>query len=241
MPSNLPSTINLGEVGACLFRVARLDSNCAPLGGDGSGYVTAGIVDGTATPDIEEGTTVAPKTGCDVVGYRIVRDNRLNGFTIAGNLLFWDDEGMFQMFGGSVITGRAGGPFAGDTIGWAAPNYDAPASPGVYLEMISQNVAEGAGDCITSGDGFPTYVGHIFGKVKLNIGEISLTNDAILLPFSGTASSNPNLANGPWNDFPGQGYIPNSPYVKVGYSTEEYEAILADVAAGQADLPAGSG
>ncbi len=241
MPSNLPTLENVGETGVCLFRVARLASTCAPLGGNGSGYVTAGIVDFTATPDILEGTTIAPTTGCGTTAYRKVRQDRINGYNISGNLIFFDDEGMFQMFGGAVITGRTGGDFAGDVIGWAAPNYDAEAQNGVYLEVISQRIGEGSGDCIVSGGGRPTYTGHIFGKVLLTPGDLSLSDDAIQLPFTGKASANPNLADGPWNDYPGQGYIPSSPYVKVGYSDAEYQAILADVSAGASDLAAGSG
>lgn len=240
MPSLLPTAENIGETGVCLFRVARLASDCSPLGGNGSGYVTAGIVDFTATPDIEEGNTIAPKTGCGVTAYRKVRQDRINGYNISGNLVFWDDEGMFQMFGGAVIYGRSGGDFSGEAIGWAAPNYDAAESPGVYLEVISQRIAEGAGDCISSGGGRPTYTGHTFGKVLLTPGEISLQDDAVNLPFTGKASANPNLFDGPWNDYPGDGYYPTSPYVKVGYSDSEYDAIVAAVAAGAQDLPTAS-
>lgn len=240
MPSSLPTAENIGEVGVCLFRVARLASDCSPLGGNCAGYITAGIIDFTATPDVEEGTTFAPTTGCGVTAYRSVRPDRINGYNISGNLIFFDDEGLYQMFGGSVILGAGGGDFSGEVIGWAAPNYDAPASNGVYLEVISQRIAEGAGDCITSGQGRPTYTGHIFGKVLMTPGELSLSDDALTLPFTGKASANPNLFDGPWNDFPGAGYIPTSPYVKVGYTDEEYAAILAEAAAGCADLPAAS-
>lgn len=240
MPSNLPTTDNVGETGVCLIRVARLASDCSPLGGNGSGYVTAGIIDFTATPDIEEGTTIAPTTGCGVTAYRKIRQDRLNGFNISGNLIFFDYEGMFQMFGGTLILGASGGDFAGEVIGWAAPNYDAAESNGVYLEVISQRIAEGAGDCITSGGGRPTYTGHIFGKVLLTPGEISMSDAEIPLPFTGKATANPNLFDGPWNDFPGEGYIPTSPYIPVGYSDSEYQAILATAAAGSQDLPAAS-
>ncbi len=240
MPSQLPTTENIGETGVCLFRVARLASDCSPLGGNGSGYVTAGVVDFTGTPDILEGTTIAPTTGCGVTAYRKIRQDRLNGYDLSGNLIFFDDEALFQMFGGTVIYGDAGGAFAGQVIGWAAPNYDAAESNGVYLEVITQRIAEGAGDCISSGSGRPTYTGHIFGKVLMTPGELSLSDDALQLPFTGSASANPNLFDGPWNDFPGEGYIPTSPYVKVGYTDAEYAVILATAAAGAADLPAAS-
>lgn len=240
MPSELPTTDNIGETGVCLFRVARLASDCSPLGGNGSGYITAGIIDFTGTPDIEEGTTIAPTTGCGTTAYRKVRQDRLNGYNLSGNLIFFDDEGLYQMFDGTPIYGDAGGSFAGQIIGWAAPNYDAAESNGVYLEVITQRIAEGAGDCVASGTGRPTYSGHIFGKVLMTPGELSFSDDALQLPFTGKASANPSLFDGPWNDYPGNGYIPTSPYVKVGYTDAEYAAILATAAAGAADLPAAS-
>jgi hypothetical protein len=65
-------------------------------------------------------------------------------------------------------------------------------------------------------------------------------DDVARRTFTGTAVSNPALFNGPWNDYPGLGYIPNTPYLYVGYSDAEYELILAEAAPGYADLPAGS-
>lgn len=240
MPSALPTTENIGITGVCLFRVARLASDCSPLGGNGSGYVTAGIADFTATPDVEEGNTIAPTNGCGVTVYRKVRQDRLNGYNLQGNLWFFDPEAMFQMFGGSVITGAAGGDFENEVIGWASRNYDSAETNGVYLEVIGQRIAEGAGDCISSAGGRPTYQGFIFGKTLLTPGELSMSDDALQLPFTGKASGNPALYDGPWNDFPGDGYIPNAPIVTIGYTDDEYATILASVAAGAQDLPAAS-
>lgn len=241
MPSNLPTAENVAISGVCLFRVARLDSDCSPLGGNGSGYVTIGIADFTASPNVQEGTEIVATNGCGQVMYRTKRPDRIVGYDLSGNLTFFDVEAMFQMFGGSAILGAVGGDFAGDTIGWASPNYDTPNTNGVYLEVISQTLAEGAGDCISTAGGRPTHLGHIFGKTILVPGDLNLTEgDAITLPFTGSSSANPNLYDGPWNDYPGAGYIPSSPYIAVGYSQSEYDAIFADAAAGAADLPAGS-
>jgi hypothetical protein len=240
MPSALPSAENIAITGVCLFRVARLASDCSPLGGNGSGYITTGIIDFTATPEIEEGQTLAPKNGCGTVIYRKIRQDRTVGYNVSGNLAFYDPEGKFQMFGGSVIYGAAGGDFENEVIGWAGPNYDAPESPGVYLEVITQRVGEGAGDCIESGTDRPTWQGFIFGKSLLVPGEVSLQDDVVNMPFTGKTSGNPNLFDGPWNDWPGQGYIPNSPNVEIGYTDAQFDAILATAAAGQADLPTAS-
>lgn len=240
MPSNLAGGLNLGQFNACVVRVAALDTDCSPLGGNGSGWVTTGLVTMTATPDIEEGTVFEPKTACGSIAYTYEEPDRVKRVNLAGEFIFHDLEAMELMFGGSVILGAGGGDFAGEVIGYAVPNYTETANNGVYFEVITQVSGEGAGDCIASGSGFPTYFGHIFGKVKMAIGERTFENDVARLSFTGKATANPNLFDGPWNDFPGAGYIPNSPWVQVGYAADEYAAILATAAAGYDDLPSGS-
>jgi hypothetical protein len=240
MPSNLPAAVNVGQFRACVVRVARLDSDCSPLGGNSSGWVTTGLVTMTATPDIEEGTVFEPKTACGRIGYTYAGEDILKRWNLTGEFIFFDPEGSEIMFGGQTILGAASGDYSGDVIGWASPGPDAPTNNGVYLEVITQGSAEGAGDCVSSSGGFPTYFGHIFGKVKMTPGERTFEDDVARLTFTGKATQNPALYNGPWNDYPGAGYIPNSPYLYVGYSADEFELILADAAPGYADLPAGS-
>lgn len=240
MPSNLPSDTNVGQINACLFRVARLAADCSPLGGNNSGYVTAGLASFSTTPDVEEGTVIEPKNTCGRVLYTYSADDIVKRHNLSGELYFFDPEGAFVLFGGETILGAAGGDFAGEVIGWASPNYNAPPQNGVYLEIITQNIGEGAGDCQTADGGFPAYTGHIWGKVKLTMGERSFAEEAAVFAFTGKATGNPNLYDGPWNDYPGAGYVRNTPYQFVGYSQEEYEVILASAAAGFADLPAAS-
>jgi hypothetical protein len=240
MASNLPADVNIGQFAACLIRVAKLDTDCTVLGGADSGWVSTGLVTLTATPDIEEGTVFEPKTGCGDIAFTYERADKVKRWNLSGELIFFDPEGAEVMFGGSVIVGKAGTDYAGKVIGWNSPGPSDPANNGVYLEIISQGVGEGAGDCITSGGGFPTYFGHIFGKAKLTPGERTFEDDVARFAFTGKATQNPALYDGPWNDFPGEGGIASTPYLYVGYSADEFAAILADAAPGYALLPVGS-
>lgn len=240
MPTNLAGGINIGQFSACIFRVAKLDTDCSPLGGNNSGWVSTGLVTMTATPDIQEGTVFEPTTGCGDIGYTFERADKIKRWNLSGEFLFFDPEGSEIMFGGETILGAPGGDFAGQVIGYATPGPNSPANNGVYLEVITQAVGEGAGDCVSSGGGFPTYFGHIFGKVKLTPGERTFEDDVARQAFTGKASQNPALFNGPWNDYPGAGYIKTTPYQYVGYSADEYALILAAAGAGYVDLPAGS-
>lgn len=240
MASNLAGGLNIGQFNACVVRVAALDNDCTILGGVNSGWVTTGLVTMTATPDVEEGTVFEPKTACGSIAYTFEDDDKIKRYNIAGEFIFFDWEGAQLMFGGSVILGAAGGPFAGQVIGWSAPNYNAPTRNGVYLEVIRQGVAEGSGDCITSGSGFPVFYGYAFGKVKMTPGEFTFENDVARFPFTGKATSNPNLFDGPWDDYPGAGYMANSALSVFGYTADEYALILASAGAGLTDLPVGS-
>ena len=240
MPSALPAAVNIGQYNACVVRVAKLDTDCTPLGGNSSGWVTAGLLTMTATPDVEEGTVFEPKTACGAIAYSIEDPDRIKRYNLTGEFVFFDVEGMEIMFGGTVVVGASGGDYASDNIGYAVPDYNSPNTNGVYFEVITQAVAEGAGDCVSSSGGYPTYHGHIFGKTLLTPGDVTFENDVARLGFTGKARSNPALYDGPWNDYPGEGYIPTSPYVRVGYSAAEYAVIEATVAPGYADLPAAS-
>jgi hypothetical protein len=240
MASNLAGGVCIAELQACVVRAARLDSDCTPTQGTNGGIVTAGIVTLTADPIIEEGKTYEQPNGCGSILYTVTKDDKLKGQTLSGEFGFSDFEMMALLFGGDVILGKGGGEFAGEVIGYADPLYNAPPRSGVYLEVITNVVEEGAGDCITSGSARPVAIGHIFGKAKLTQGSKNFADDVRRITFTGKGTNNPNLFDGPWNDFPGAGWAPNTSYFTVGYSQTEYDAILGAVTCGYVDLEVAS-
>jgi hypothetical protein len=241
MPSNLPADINIGSVSACILRAARLNSDCSPSQGTNGGIVTAGLVTATATPDVREGDNFEAITACGASAGEISRRSTIRRYNLTGEIWYFDAEFHEMLFGGELILGEAGGPFAGDVIGWAAPSeLNVNDHHGAYLEIITQTWAEGAGDCQVPGAETPAWFGNVFGKTLLTPGERSFANEMHRVTFTGTATKNPNLYDGPWNDFPGNGYLRNSAYQWFGYSQEQYEVIEAMVGAGYMDLPAAS-
>lgn len=240
MANNIAGPVNLGQLNACVLRAARLNANCSVTGGVSGGLVTAGLVTLTATPVIAEGTDFSQKNACGTIMYDYTEDDKLTGWTFDGEFAFTDPEHATLLFGGSVIVGAAGGAFPGKSIGWAAPLYNAAPRNGTYLEVVTTTIAEGAGNCISSSVTAPVAFGHIFGKCKLTPGAVSFANDIIRVAFTGKSTNNPNLYDGPWNDFPGAGYTSNTSYAYVGYSQAQYNAILAAVSPGYVDLPTGS-
>lgn len=240
MSTNIAGPVNLGEMNACVVRAARLDADCSPTGGTSGGIVTAGLVTLTADPTISEGQTFEQKNACGTVLYTTTEDDKVTGYTFNGEFAFSDFEMMAMLFGGGTILGKAGGSFAGKVIGYYDPAYNAAPRNGCYLEVITTTLAEGAGNCISSSIAAPVALGHIFGKVKLTPGSQNFANDLKRVAFTGKGVNNPSLYDGPWNDYPGAGYIPSTSHVVVGYSQTEYDAILAAVNIGFVDLPVGS-
>lgn len=240
MATNLAGGVCIGELQACILRAAALDSDCTPTGGTNGGIVTAGLVTLTADPDVEEGTVYEQKNACGDILFTYEKDDVVKRYNLSGEFGFSDFEMMALLFGGSTILGKAGGDFAGTVIGYSDRLYTAARRNGVYLEVITTAIAEGAGDCIVAGATAPYAIGHIFGKAKLVPGSLNFADDIKRLTFSGKSTNNPNLYDGPWNDYPGAGYAPNSPHIAVGYTQAEYDAIAATVTCGYQDLATGS-
>lgn len=241
MASNLAGDVCIGQHSVCLLRAAALDSSCVPVGGADSGIVTLGIITMTASAEVEEGRVFEPKNGCGRIGYTFEEPDTIKRFNLTGELLYHDLEMKYLLFGGSLITGHASASdFPNKNIGYAVPHYSDTQSNGVYLEVIVRTAAEGVGECASQGDEVPYAVGYIFGKTKLTPGDQTFEDAESPVTFSGRATGNPNLFNGPWNDWPGSGYIPNSAKVEVQYSRDEYDAIATVARCGFQTLPAGS-
>lgn len=238
MASNLAGGVCIGQHSTCVLRAATLNPDCTVVGGTNSGVVTSGIVTATYTPEYTDTRTIEPLNGCGLPMFSFIEPGRLRRGTIAGEIGFHDWEMMKILFGGNVILGKAGGDFAGKVIGWAAPGFDDPVPDPVYLEVIVKNASAESGECTSDDNPFPVYTGHIFGKVRLTIDATTFNDQELMVPFTGTAEANPNLVFGPWGDWPGTGVVANSPRIEVGYSQDEWEDILADVACGYATLPA---
>jgi len=239
MASNLPGNICVGQHSVCIIRAAMLSTDCSVLGGADSGFVTTGIITATASMQLQEGQNFEPQTGCGDIAWTYEQPARLRSVNLSGEIAFFDHEMMVMLFGGSLVTGRGGGPYPGYNIGWAAPNYTDAAPRALYVEFITKTAGKGVGECGSTGGTatFPPYVGHIFGKARFTPGDRTFAAEAATVSFTGTSVSNPNLYDGPWDDWPGTGFIPNSPYVQASYSQAQFDTIAATAGCGYKTLP----
>lgn len=231
MASALPGDICVGQHSVCLIRVANLDPDCTTQGGADSGFVSTGIISATATPEVIDGASFEPLTGCGDIAWAYETRSQIRRWNLSGELTYFDHEAMSILFGGSLIVGAASTPFVGKNIGWASPFYtDTVDADNLYVEFITLTAGKGVGDCGNIGTPFPVAVGHIFPKAQLIPGERTFEFDAATLSFEGSSVNNPLAGNGPWNDWPGVGNIPNSGYIQVSYSSAQYAQILAGAA-----------
>lgn len=245
MPTNLANgTVNLGSHTPSIVRIAMLDTDCSPVQGADSGFVTTALVTGQADPVVVEGTVIEPKLANGEFAFRVEKPDRITRYDIQADFAFRDYEMFRALFGGSLLLGAAGGPYAGKVVGHAMPNdQEGVNQNGVYLEIITLAAYEDLGDCVPAlaggpGATAPYAIGHIFGKVKCVPGTKNFGEDAHMVSFTGKATPNPALFNGPWNDYPAAGYMQRSPHIEVVYSKAQYDAIAARIAVGLQALPA---
>lgn len=241
MASNLVGPICIGQHSVCILRVAALDTDCSPLQGTNGGIVTLGLVSLTADPEVREGRRFEPTNGCGDTAWIFEEEDRVLRYSLSGELTYHDLELKQMLFGGTLINGAAGGPFVGKVAGYAERDYsDTAARNGVYLEVIVRAASAVSGDCAVGATTTAYAVGYIFGKAKLRPGTRTFENAESVVTFEGVSTSNPNLFNGPWNDYPLTGYIPKSPVVEAHYSQSQYATIAATASCGFLNLPASS-
>lgn len=240
MASNLASTVNIGVHSACIVRMAALDADCSPLQGVDSGIVTAGLVTLTGSPVVEEGTAIEPKLACGDYAFRVEKPDRIKRYDLTGEFIFHDHEAMALMFGGSTVVAKAASPYATKVIGHAMPSVDQGLGTiGVYLEVIQLVAFEDQGECAPNATA-PYALGTIFGRCAFTPGDSAFTEEAASVTFTAKANENPNLFDGPWNDWPGTGYVPKSPKIEVLYNKAQYDAIANLARAGYQSLPTAS-
>lgn len=228
----LPNTTDMVlEYGFVLLRAQRLGANCAPLTGANDRIVTAGAISLTASPEIKEGDEFQWITGGGTQIAEVKRDDKIRRWTLTGEISTPDLEFKQFLFGGELILGDTGTAYVGDTVGYAYPDLSSPNNNGIYLEVIGQLAYEGAGDCVDAATA-PGYMKHIFTRVKVTPGDVTLGNDIINLSFTGVATANPTAALDPFGDYTGVGSVPNKPYVEEQIAATLFDAAIADAAPG---------
>ncbi len=231
MASNLAGATVIGQHSLCLVRAASLDADCSPLGGADSGWSSLGLITLSDSVEAADDFVLEPENGCGKTLFTYTDPGDITRHNLSGDFGYHDWEMMKLLFGGSTVLGKAGGPYPGKVIGWQEPGAGAN-PPAVYFEVITQNISGTSGECVSGVSGFPPYQGHIYGRAKFRRGDRTFERDTGLISFTAVATSNPNLATGPWLDWPGTGVVGNTMYQTVGYSQAQFDTMVALAGAG---------
>lgn len=179
---------------AVALRVARLDATGATPAGASNMYVTNGLVKVTFTPVYETGDEVTKKDGQGNLCLDIKQPDVFKRVDINSVELCANDPELAELLGGGAIISDAGAP--ANTIGWAAPVAGVDPTPnGISLEVWTRRYVNNAPAALP-------YARYLFPKVKLKPMAKSLEATPMAVDFEGEGYENPNIGNGPNNDWP---------------------------------------
>lgn len=175
----------------CAVRLALLDGSGVPDPGAANLYVSKQVVLMTVAPNLEKGVDLTQKTGCDEIDFAYKGQDQLKEWTMGITFTTPDPDLVYLLAGGAKITK------AGKTIGYGSPAIGTIGnSNGVCLEGWTKNIK---GNTL---DGTYPYLRWVFPKTTWVHGEKRFDNTPITHPFTGEGFENPNIYDGPANDFP---------------------------------------
>jgi len=217
----MASTLNglcIGQYQPALLVFTRLDSDCTPLTGANDQVRSACFTSVTASPQYDDGQEFG-RAAANGSRCWYVRDcDKFKQINLGATLLTWDMEMIELVTGSDLVLGDAGGPRAGDSVGFAMPGSDADCPDGTSTEVYTKAAFGTGGICSPAEADAPLYVRHLFPFNRWRFGDITLDDntDGITLPLTGFGLQNSNWGDGPNNDWEGEGGVAaGTPYTAV--------------------------
>lgn len=194
----MPSPSCYGSIQACRLRVGVLDDGGAPDAGADNLYVTDALIQVQTSYNIEAGQEFTQKNGCGVICQTFKEDDKLKSVGLELQLCQFDYELLAMMLGATLITGNIVSPAA--PIGYDLPPSTAGAQNGVSMEVWTKAWDGGSQPVSALGD--PLYHHFVWPKTTWVPGQRTLQSGILVVPVTGTGFENPQIGNGPANDFP---------------------------------------
>jgi hypothetical protein len=177
-------------------RAVRLDDDGSILVGADNAYQSAAPISIAVTYEYEAGADIVQKNGSGQLCLTYRGEDKLKNVTLAMNLCQLDFQFIELLTGWPALT-----DLEGEIVGISAPALTAPNRNGVSLEGWS--LAWDSSEQAVSGSN-PLYIRHVFPRVKLNVGNHTIDEGALIVPVEGQGFTNSVLAgdNGPSGDWP---------------------------------------
>lgn len=177
-------------------RAHRLTATGAVLTGVSNAYQSAAPVQIQVGYEYEAGADVVSKNGAGGVCLRYKGEDKLKNITLTMNLCQLDYQFIELLTGWPALT-----DLSAAVMGISAPSLTSANRNGVVLEGWSL-AWDGDAQAVVGPNAM--YIRHVFPRVKLQVGNHSIDEGALVIPVEGTGVSNNVLstAKGPEADWP---------------------------------------
>lgn len=178
------------------IRAHRLQQSGALLTGATNAYQSAAAIQLQVGYEYENGADVTQKNGSGGICLRYRGEDKLKNITVTLNLCQLDFQLIELITGWTALVDNSAA-----VMGLSAPALTAPNRNGVCLEAWSL-AWDGDAQAVVGSNAM--YVRHVFPRLKLNVGNHTVDEGALVIPVEGQGFSNSVLsaAKGPATDWP---------------------------------------
>lgn len=212
----------LPQVQFCLLRISELDTDGAPLAGDGNQYVTDAFTEVTWNTVVKDGATVEEENACGELSVSYQGDPSIKWWDWGVSLITADPYLETILSRGTLLDLGPSSP-----PGFAAPAIGPIRSNGVSVEGWAKRVVDGDID-----PDFP-YAWWAFPRItQLRPGDRTFNSGAQAPKYVGRSLENTRWADGPNNDWPAASdraaqWVPVTAASLPELSTEGFEPVPA--------------
>lgn len=179
------------------IRAHRLQASGALLTGVKNAYQSSAAIQIQNQFEYDSGADIVQKNGAGIICLRYRGEDKLKNANVTMNLCQLDYQLIELLTGWTALT-----DLLGAVIGLSAPALSAANRNGVCLEGWS--LAYDGDAQAVDGASAPLYHRFVWPRVKLNVGDFTIEEGALIVPLTGQGFSNSILtaAKGPAADWP---------------------------------------
>lgn len=176
------------------YRVTLLDETGNFLANSAGAYACSDGISFSNAFINQDGTVYQQRTGTGAFCVNRTGPSAQTGATVTISICTWQYALMYLMMGGKLAYNGGG-----DVIGWSMPDPDEVSSRRFCLEAWTLAID---GEVQAEEGGYPAYHHHIWPQATAIVNDFELADAVNVFGLVCTTSPNPNVGNGPFNDWP---------------------------------------
>lgn len=194
-------SVCLGSARVCALRVARLNDGCQIVKGAKNAVSSTAIVRLVASPEYETGDEFIQKNGCGDICLYVKNADKLKRMNLTMELCTRDMELLELLTGGTLYTKT------GQVAGFARRGVGSDDPDPVSLELWTRAIPSGQSGACADPNAGASWWRWIYPRATFTLGDVTHENGIGLVSLTGFADPNPYWVNGPFNDWPADGYL----------------------------------